>query len=266
MQNTFARPSRLYDGYIFDLDGTIYLSNALLPGAKEVIERLRENGRPLVFVSNNPTISREDMATKLSRLGLPVSPDSVINSTVVLVNYLKKEHPGATVFPIGERPLHDALSEGGFTISDDPARIDFVIASFDRTFVYSKLQIAFDAIRAGARFIATNGDRYCPVDGGGEPDAASIIAAVEACTHTNVERILGKPSELMAQTALDHLGLRPADCLLTGDRVEVDIYMGQRAGIPSALTLTGATRLEQLNGSGPRPDFVVDRIDQIIPE
>lgn len=266
MHSSVVRPSRLYDGYIFDLDGTIYLSDALLPGAKETVERLRADHRAVVFVSNNPTISRQQMAAKLSRLGLEVPPESVINSTVVLVHYLQHNFPGAVVFPIGEKPLHEALLEGGLTISQDPHEIEFVIASFDRTFAYYKLQIAFDAIRAGARFIATNGDRYCPVAGGGEPDAASVIAAVEACTNTKVEQILGKPSALMAQTALDHLGVCPQDCLLTGDRVEVDVLMGQRAGIPSALTLTGATKLAHLNASSPRPDFVVETIDQIIPD
>lgn len=266
MHSSVVRPSRLYDGYIFDLDGTIYLSDALLPGACETVERLRADHRAVVFVSNNPTISRQQMAEKLGRLGLPVAPQSVINSTVVLVRYLQRNYPGATVFPIGEQPLHDALIKGDFTISEDPRRIDFVIASFDRTFVYHKLQVAFDAIRAGARFIATNGDRYCPVEGGGEPDAASIIAAVEACTNTKIEQILGKPSALMAQTALRHLGVTPEDCLLIGDRVEVDILMGQRAGIPSALTLTGATNLAHLNDSSTQPDFVVETIDQIIPD
>ncbi len=102
--------------------------------------------------------------------------------------------PGARLLVIGEAPLRRALAAAGFEVTDEAARTDAVIASFDRTFAYPKLQVAFDAIRAGARFFATNGDRYCPVPGGGEPDAASVIAAVEACTGVPCEAIVGKPS------------------------------------------------------------------------
>lgn len=65
------------------------------------------------------------------------------------------------------------------------------------SFVYHKLQVAFDALRTGARLVATNPDRYCPVPGGGEPNAAAIIAAIEACTGTVCDPIVGKPSPIM---------------------------------------------------------------------
>jgi NagD protein len=131
--------------------------------------------------------------------------------------------------------------------------------------VYRKLQIAFDAIRAGARFVATNGDAYCPVPGGGEPDAACIIAAIEACTDHRIELIAGKPSALMARTAMAVLGTDPADSIMVGDRVETDILMGQRAGMATAMPLTGATTLEKLKTSEVQPDFVLERLDHILP-
>jgi NagD protein len=140
-----------------------------------------------------------------------------------------------------------------------------VIASFDRTFVYRKLQIAFDAIRAGAHFIATNGDAYCPVPGGGEPDAACIIAAIEACTGHKVEQIYGKPSPLMARTAMAIVGTDPADSMMVGDRLKTDILMGRRAGMATALPLTGATTREMLAHSKIQPDFVLERLDQLLP-
>jgi HAD superfamily hydrolase (TIGR01450 family) len=260
-----AAPNRLYRGYVFDLDGTVYLSDELLPGADRVVKTLRDAGCRIVFVSNNPTYTRQQIAEKLTGLGIPASSREVVNSSHVLVRYLRERAPGCTVFPIGERPLHDELVAAGFTISEAPAAIDYVIASFDRTFEYRKLQIAFDAIRAGAHFIATNADRYCPVAGGGEPDAAAIIAAVEACTNTPVEEVVGKPSTIMARATLDVLALEPGDCLLTGDRLEVDILMGRRAGMDSALVLTGATTPAQLAESEIVPDFVVERLDQLLP-
>src|SRR4030067_813414 len=66
------------------------------------------------------------------------------------------------------------------TLTDDPAQTDIVVACFDRTFDYRKLQQAFDAIRAGARFIATNRDPYCPVPGGGLPACGALAAVARA--------------------------------------------------------------------------------------
>jgi phosphoglycolate/pyridoxal phosphate phosphatase family enzyme len=259
-------PKRLYRGYIFDLDGTVYLGEALLPGAQRTIETLRRAGCRMVFVSNKPVETRQSYADKLTRLGLPTDVGDIFNSSQVLIAHLSLQAPGSRVFAIGEQVLRDELAAAGFQLCETPGEIEYVIASFDRTFVYHKLQIAFDAIRAGAHFIATNGDAYCPVPGGGEPDAACIIAAIEACTGHAVEQIYGKPSPLMAQAAMAHLGTVPEESLMVGDRVETDIRMGRDAGMFTALSLTGATTRERLAGSEIQPDFILERLDQLLPE
>ena len=259
------RPERLYRGYVFDLDGTVYLGDALLPGAKRTIETVRQAGCRLAFVSNKPVATRQSYADKLTRLGLPTSLEEIVNSSQVLIAYLQKRAPGARVFPIGEQVLIDELAAAGFLLTEKPAKIEYVIASFDRTFVYHKLQVAFDAIRAGAHLIATNADAYCPVPGGGEPDAAAIIAAIEACTGCKNEFVAGKPSSLMARTAMSILGTDPRDSIMVGDRVETDTLMGQRAGMATALPLTGATTLKKLERSQIQPDYVLERLDQLLP-
>lgn len=258
-------PTQLYDAYIFDLDGTVYLGDNLLPTAGEAITRIRALGRRTVFLSNNPTHFRADQAARLTALGLPTPPEDVINSSVVMVNFLQRNFPQARLFVMGEEPLKTELRTAGFELTEDPARIDVVIASFDRTFVYHKLQVAFDAIRAGARFFATNGDRYCPVPGGGQPDAAAIIAAVEACTNTKVEAIVGKPSHHMAQAILNLLNLPPERCIMTGDRLETDVQMGLNAGMAAALTLTGATTEQMLAESPIQPTYVIRQLADLLP-
>jgi NagD protein len=260
-----ARPTDFYRGYVFDLDGTVYLGEALLPGAKRTIETLRQAGCRMVFVSNKPVETRQSYADKLTRLGLPTPVEQIVNSTQVTVRELSLRAPRCRVFAIGEQVLLDALREAGFTLSETPGEIDYVIASFDRTFVYRKLQIAFDAIRAGARFVATNGDAYCPVPGGGEPDAACIIAAIEACTKHPVEEIFGKPSPAMMHTAMAIVGTAPHQSIMVGDRLETDILMGRRAGMATALPLTGATSRGDLSDSNVQPDFVLERLDHLLP-
>jgi arabinose operon protein AraL len=260
-----ARPNRLFRGYVFDLDGTVYLGDALLPTVGQTITRLRELGCRTVFLSNNPTHPPEDYAAKLARLGLPTGLSDILVSTQVLVRFLQERMPGARLLVLGEAPLVRALREGGFEVVEDAGQTDAVIASFDRTFAYPKLQGAFDAIRAGARFFATNGDRYCPVPGGGQPDAAAVIAAVEASTGVTCEAIVGKPSHHMSEAVLAMLDLPPADCLITGDRLETDVRMGLDAGMSAAIALTGATTAGMVATSLIRPTYVIERLADLLP-
>ncbi|NWF92200.1 MAG: HAD-IIA family hydrolase [Syntrophaceae bacterium] len=256
----------MFKGFIFDLDGTVYLSNRLIPGADRVIRLIRERGRRVVFLSNKPIQTREDYAAKLTRLGIPTRPDEVINSSLVMVNYLKKNAAHARLFVIGETAFVEELKRAGFHITEEPEEIDYVVVAFDRTFDYRKLNIAFQAIRSGAHFVATNPDRTCPVEGGEIPDCAGMIAALEAVTQKKVEVIVGKPSPLMIQAAMEVMGLRPEDCVLIGDRLETDIKMGKEAGIATGIVLTGVTdemMLKEYKHSSIQPDFVFQSIADV---
>jgi HAD superfamily hydrolase (TIGR01457 family) len=250
-------------GIIFDLDGTVYLGDRLIPGARKTIRWLRDRAYPIVFVSNKPLGSRADYAAKLTRLGVPTRPDEVINSSLVLVRYMSRGMPGAAVYPVGEPPLLEELAAAGFQISEDPDEIEVVVASFDRTFDYGKLNIAFQALRRGARFLATNADATCPVEGGEIPDAGAVIGALEGCSQREVELVVGKPSPLIVEVAIEQLERRASECLMVGDRVETDILMGQRAGMTTALVLTGVTQREDLADAPARPDYVLDSIAEL---
>ncbi|MBC8162180.1 MAG: HAD-IIA family hydrolase [Roseiflexaceae bacterium] len=250
----------LFDGYIFDLDGTIYLGEHPLPHAVETLAKLRAAGKHIAFLSNNPTHTRDAYVARLTNMGVQVELGQIINSSLVMTRWLQREAPGARLFVIGEQPLIDELREAGFTLTEHAGEIEFVVASFDRTFTYHKLQVAFDAIRAGARLVATNADRYCPVPGGGQPDAAAIIAAIEACTNTQIEIVVGKPSSITANEVAALLRLPAERCIMVGDRVETDIAMGRNAGMATALVLTGATTRETLAASAIVPDYVLDTI------
>ena len=256
----------MFKGFIFDLDGTVYRSDKLIPGADSVIRLLRENKRKVVFLSNKPIQTREDYASKLTRLGIPTQPNEVINSTFVMVNYLKKIAPLARLFVVGEAPFIEELKRSDFKITDEPKEIEYVVVAFDRTFDYQKLNIAFQAIKLGAHFVATNSDRTCPVEGGEIPDCAGMIAAIEAVTGKKVEIIVGKPSPLIIQTALEVMGLMPEDCILIGDRLETDIKMGKDSGIATGIVLTGVTDEKMLKESkltSIQPDFVFQSIADV---
>jgi arabinose operon protein AraL len=250
-------------GYLLDLDGTVYLGKRLVVGAAETVATLRSRGRAVVFLTNKPLYSRLDYAKKLTGLGIRAMEDDVINSSHVLARYLANRAPGARVYAIGEPPLLNELEAAGLSLCDDPDRIEYVIAAFDRTFDYRKLNIAFQAIRKGAHFVATNPDRTCPVEGGEIPDTAGVIAALEATTGKKVEEILGKPSPHIVQVALDRLGASAKDCAMVGDRLETDIAMGRSSGLITIMTMTGITTRAALSNSTLQPDFVIESLAEL---
>lgn len=250
-------------GYLLDLDGTVYLGERLVVGAAETVATLRSRGRAVVFLTNKPLYSRLDYANKLTGLGIRAVEDDVINSSHVLASYLANRAPGARVYAIGEPPLLNELEAAGLSLCDDPDRIEYVIAAFDRTFDYRKLNIAFQAIRKGAHFVATNPDRTCPVEGGEIPDTAGVIAALEATTGKKVEETLGKPSQHIVQVALDQLGAPAKDCAMVGDRLETDIAMGRSSGLITIMTMTGITTRAALRDSILQPDFVIDSLAEL---
>ncbi len=250
-------------GYILDLDGTVYLGDRLIPGADSAIAELRARGRRIVFLSNKPLQSRADYAAKLTRLGIPAKETDVLNSSAVLAQRLWQTAPGAYVFAIGEAPLLQELQNAGLILTEDEALIQYVVAAFDRTFDYRKLNIAFQALQRGAGFWATNPDRTCPVDGGEIPDAAAVIAALEVTTGRKVGTIAGKPSPLMMEAALTVLGLPAQSCAMVGDRLETDIRMALESNMTAVLTLSGVTKQERLTDAEYRPHHIIRSLAEL---
>ena len=258
------RPRLSRRGWLFDLDGTIYRGEELIPGADTVIAALRDDGRRVAFLSNKPLYTRADYAEKLTRLGIPTRPDEVINSSIVLVRHLATLDPGAPVFVIGEPPLVGELRAHGFEVRADH-RVRWVVIAFDRTFDYAKLDVALQAVRrAGARLIATNPDRTCPTEDGEIPDCAGMIAAVEAVTGRRVETIVGKPSPIMLDVALAALGVTAAECAMVGDRIETDIVMARQSGLASVLVLSGITSRDDPRIAEVAPDLVLPSLGDLL--
>ncbi|MBC8100211.1 MAG: HAD-IIA family hydrolase [Armatimonadetes bacterium] len=262
------------EGFIFDLDGTVYLGEAALPGAVETIQTLRGQGKRVLFVTNKPLHPRATYAHKLTKLGIPADADDVITSSYVLSYHLAQHYQDLNLFVIGESALLQELREQGLNvISDlidqnpaeviDPTGIDAVVIAFDRTLDYRKLNTAYQALLAGARFFATNADKMCPMPGGGIPDAGATIAALEHISGRKLELLAGKPSDLIMNVALSRLGVLAEKCLMVGDRLETDMLMGRQAGMKTALVLTGASTRADADHAAVPPDFVLENIGAI---
>jgi NagD protein len=255
----------LYEGFVFDLDGTVYLDDQLLPGAAEAIGGVRKAGRSLCYLTNKPLEPSAAYAAKLTGLGLPTSTEEVVSSLDALLTYMRNQVTGS-VLCVSEPLVADLLTEAGFRVVslDDAESADFVVVSFDRTFNYEKLHAAYRAVRAGARIVATNPDRFCPTADGGLPDCAAMLAAVETCTGAKAEAIVGKPSVHMASELLQRLDLPPERVLLIGDRLHTDVAMAHRSGMAAGLALTGDSQAVDLANADDPPDYLLDDLSDLL--
>lgn len=252
-------PDFPFEAVIFDLDGTVYLGDSLIPGADRTISRLRDAGVAVIFLTNKAIDRRETYSRKLTNLGVPTETADIINSGWVTAQYIKEQYPESRVFVIGEDPLVDELEAADIEVTtEEPGEL--VVVSMDRKFTYEKLDLALQSVNRGAPFVATNPDRTCPVSDGEIPDAAGMIGAVEEVTGETVDAVLGKPSRTMVETLMEVLGAAPEECLMVGDRPETDIAMGDRAGMQTALVLSGVTDQSGLEETTYDPDYIFESV------
>ncbi|GEL78554.1 HAD-IIA family hydrolase [Tenuibacillus multivorans] len=254
-------------GYVFDLDGTIYLEDEAIEGAINTLNHLKDKGDKIVFLTNKSIARRSDYVTKLSQMGFNCSIDQVINSNYITAKFLNDELINdQAAFVIGEVPLFDELTQAGVNITNDPIDASVVVIGWDRKFDYNKLDQAYQAFLNGAKLVATNPDRSCPIKGGGMiPDCGAMIGAIEGVIGKTVDFIAGKPSAMMAQYVIqDVLKLLPEDCFMVGDRLETDILMGNENNMNSALVLTGITDYELLQKSSIQPKYVLNSVVDLL--
>jgi arabinose operon protein AraL len=241
-----------YSAFIFDLDGTIYRGEHLIPKADETINHLKLLGKKIVFVSNKTTGTVKDYYRLLKNWGLNIEANEIINSSLVAKNYLTRNFNNATFFAIGENSFINEIEKSGLKFSSDPKKIKILLVTLDRTLNYEKLETAAHALENGAKFFAANIDDTCPVDDGEVLDAGSTISALEKRTHRKLELHFGKPSSYMFEEIKSRLNSDLSSILLVGDRLETDIAMGNKFGVDTAHVSTGVKNfLDGLNGYSP---------------
>jgi len=246
--------------FLMDMDGTIYLGDHLLPGAREWLALLDSRGVPYYFLTNNSSRSRLEYADKLNRLGLAVPEERIFTSGEATAIYLSKAYPGASLVVVGTPPLQEEFRRHGFTLVDaDP---DVAVLGFDTTLTYDKLWKLCDLVRAGVPYIATHPDINCPIEDGFMPDIGAMMACVAASTGRRPDVIIGKPYEPIVNALAEKTGFPLSTHAMIGDRLYTDIALGQW-GITTVLVLSGETRAEDLAGSEFQPDAVVNGIAEM---
>lgn len=227
-----------YKALLIDLDGTIYHGDTPIEGASALIKQLKEQQWQYRFVTNNSSATPEQVAARLNRMGIAAEPGDVCTSAQATAHYIAANKPGANVLVIGEHGLRQALQDNGMTLVDEQP--DVVVQGIDREFTYEKGAKAVQAIRDGALFIMTNPDLLLPANGGFIPGAGSIGAMLKAAS--GIEPVvIGKPSRILIQYALDQLECGSEQALVIGDNMLTDIRSGVEAGCDTVLLYTGLT-------------------------
>jgi 4-nitrophenyl phosphatase len=260
----FAPPIR---GLILDMDGVLWSDASPIGDLRTVFRVLAERQLSVVLATNNATRTVEEYLEKLRSFRVSLESRQIVTSSIATARVLAERFPaGGRVFVIGEGGLLAALRQAGFSPITDPAQdsaVLAVVAGIDRAVSYDKLRRATLHIRAGAPFYGTNPDKTFPTPLGLVPGAGSILAALEAATDVT-PIVVGKPSPLMMEIALERLGLQSDEVLVVGDRLETDMAAGHAAGMRTALVLSGVSTLEQAERWNPRPDLIASSLSAVL--
>lgn len=250
-------------GFLLDLDGVFYWDTEPLPGGREFIALLQESGTPFRFLTNNSTRTPVQYQAKLARFGIQVGPETVITSSLATAAYLEETlPPGSKLFVIGQDGLLEALQERGFVLTREDLDVAAVVVGMDTRLTFDHLRRATLAVRAGARFVATNPDRTFPSREGIIPGNGAIVAALEAATEQEAF-VIGKPEAPIFRYALRQLGLPAEQVAMVGDRLETDVLGAQRCGLRSVLVLCGLTSAEAAAASPLQPDLVCADLSEL---
>ncbi len=244
-------------GVILDLDGTVYLGDAEVPGAGEFTRKMKVLGVRCLFVTNRANRSAGEVCLHLRRYGIDCREEDVLTSAQATVRYLKK----GSVFYIGEHSFGKLLEENGFRITEKSP--DYVIVSFDRHVTAARIRKAAQLVMNGSKFIATNPDKALKIEGGVLPGTGAIVDAVALESGIKPAVMIGKPEKLIIEMALKILGMKKEEVVLVGDNVETDIPAGAGAGIRTVLILTGISSRKDLHNLGVQPTWVVESFEEL---
>lgn len=245
--------------FIFDMDGVLYRGKTPLPGVQDLFNALTVRGIRFLLATNNSMATPAAYVQRMAEMGVEVSEADVQTSATATRDYLLGElKPDARILIVGMPALAEQIFTGTTFLpaSDDRGEhVDAVVAGLDLEFTYDTLHRAMQAILDGARFVATNADATLPIEGGVQPGAGSIVAAIATASQTQPV-VVGKPEMLMMIKGIELLGVNPGEAVMVGDRLDTDILSGHRAGLRTALVLTGVSQRSDLATAEVLPDVI----------
>lgn len=248
-------------GFICDMDGVIYHGDRILPGVKEFVAWLYREKKEFLFLTNASSRSPEELRDKLARMGLEVDESHFYTSALATAKFLSRQHPGCSVFVIGEPGLYKALYDAGITINN--VNPDYVVVGEGSNYNYESICHAVRLVLGGAKLIGTNTDLTGPSENGIIPACRALVAPIEQATG-KAAYFVGKPNPLMMRTGLRILGVHSEDAVMIGDRMDTDIIAGIESGLDTVLVLSGVSTRETIREFPYRPRLILNGVGDIV--
>lgn len=256
-----------YRGVLLDLDGCVYVGRKPTPGAVDALNKLGGMGVKVLYVTNNPSRTSESVADILQNMGINCAPENVLTVGEATALYIYSRSGPSKLLVFAEEGVKTYCRKYGHKLLElcEWDQAEYLVVGRDREINYEKLKMGLRALLKGAIFIGTNPDPLHPGEDGLEPGSGAIIAPFK--TMSGIDPIIiGKPSKIMMDVALEKLGMSPSEILVVGDRVDTDVKAGKLIGADTALVLTGIVKekdLDKIPGDL-RPTYVFKNLRELV--
>lgn len=256
-----AEQLKKIDCYLFDMDGTIYIERELIDGAKETIDFLREQGKKVIFLTNNSSVSAKYYVNKVNGLGIDCTINEIYTSGNATTEFLNSKYKDKTVYLVGTNELKKEFERANIKLVEENP--DIVCLAYDKELTYKKLVKATRYINGGAIYIATHPDINCPAKPFYEPDIGSFMALIEKSTGKKPSTICGKPYAPIAEGIEKRVGMPANKIAMVGDRLMTDIRFGNLNNFTSVLVLSGETNMDMYNSTDIEAKVILNSIFDI---
>ncbi len=248
--------------FLLDMDGTIYLSDNPIGDMAGTLNFLRENGKKIIYLTNNSSKNTVKYKEKLQKLKFWDESDEVYSSGIAAVEYINDYYKGKSVHVLGTTNVKEELKSHGLNITES-LYADIALLTYDVELTYEKLCNFVKCLNNGAKYFATHPDVCCPNVEVFLPDAGSFIKMIETSNGFTPELIIGKPSTIMGENLKRRLVNNPKKFIMVGDRLHTDIQFGVNSDFYTMLVMSGETTTEILNASKTKPDFILDSLNDV---
>ncbi len=251
---------------ILDMDGVVWRSDTPIGDLPSIFARMDARGVKYVFATNNGSKTPEQYAHRFKEFGVDINSEQVVTSAICVAKMLSQKFPDrGKVFMVGGDGVRIALEQNGFEILpiENAQEAQAFVMGIDWAITFQKMVEATLLVRRGVPFYATNPDKTFPTPRGEIPGAGAWISVIT--TATNVDPIYaGKPLPYLMELALERLGTRKEETLVVGDRLETDVAAGQAVGCPTALVLSGVSKLNQAKLWEPKIDIIAENLESLV--
>jgi len=249
----------MIEGFLFDLDGTVYEEDQAIPGAAAVIESLRRRGVPFRFTTNTTRLPRTALAERLRRMGIPAEAEEILSAPAAAAHWLRDRGVRRAQLLVATATFEDFA--GIDVVDHDPEVV--VVGDLGKDWTFPLLDQAFRNLMGGAELVAIQRNRYWHTEGHLSLDAGPFVAALEYGS-SKTATLVGKPSPAFFAAAAQELGLPPERIAVVGDDLESDVAGAKAAGMIGIAVRTGKYRPQDEEKARQTADLVVDSIADVV--